>query len=421
MHEITLTAEPSWRPAPAGEAPQAIHFLIQAAGEGGGRFAVTLGLLLDRSGSMEGAKLTHLKAAVEGVVKALTPEDRLTIIAFDDEVKVLLPVGPLAEPEAALARIHALTPRGGTQIGQALERAVTALTPEAEEGRPSRLVLLTDGKTWGDEAACESAAAAARAAGIPLVTLGLGEDWNETLLMRLADASAGDSHWLREPEEMAPRFLEQVGGLRGTVARNLSLDLQLATGVRARRLHRVKPMISEVPVPAASERALRIPLGDLEAGAPQGVLLEVELPGREAGPFPVGMATLRYAPLEGREAPVRTELTVECTADPAAVKVVPAVMNVVERVSAFRLQTRALTEAERGAVAAATRRLDAAATRLLTLGESGLAAVAREQAARLAKTGTLTAAGSKALRYGTRRLTGPPTASIATPEEGGKR
>jgi Ca-activated chloride channel family protein len=421
MHGITLTAEPSWRPAPAGQTPQAVHFLIEAAGASGVRPAVTLGLLLDRSGSMEGAKLTHLKAAVQAVVGSLTREDRLAVIAFDDEVEMLLPVGPLTDPQAALGKIQVLTPRGGTQIGQAMERAVAALTPEAKGGRPCRLVLLTDGKTWGDEAACEAAAASARAAGVPLVTLGLGEDWNEALLMRLADASGGDSHWLKEPEEMAPRFLEQVGGLKGTVARGLSLDLQLPMGVRARRVHRVKPMISEVPVPAASERALRVPLSDLEAGAPQGVLLEVELPARVAGAFAVGAVTLRYAALEGDGAPVRTDLTVDCTADPAAVRVVPAVMNVVERVSAFRLQTRALSEAEQGAVAAATRRLEAAATRLLTLGESGLAAVAREQAAQLAKTGTLSATGSKALRYGTRRLTGPLTASIATPEEGGKR
>lgn len=369
---------------------------------------------------MEGAKLAHLKQAVEAVVNALTPEDRLTVIAFDDEVDVLVPVGPLTDREGALTRIRALIPRGGTQIGQALVQGLAALTPEAQGGRPCRMVLLTDGETWGDEAGCEKAAAAAREVGIPLVTLGLGEDWNEALLMRLADASGGDSHWLKAPEEMAPRFLEQVGGLKGTVARSLSLDVQLAPGVRARRVHRVRPMISEVPVVPGGDRALRVPLGDLEAGTPQAVLLEVEVPGRAAGPFAAGGATLRYAPLVGQGTPVETDLTVECTADPAALRVVPAVMNVVERVSAFHLQTRALTDAERGAVGAATRRLEAAATRLLTLGESGLAAVAREEAARLARTGTLTPAGTKALRYGTRRLTGTLTGSIGTPKEGGQ-
>jgi Ca-activated chloride channel family protein len=420
MHGITLTAEPSWRPAAAGEAPQAVHFLVEASGEGGGRPAVSLGLLLDRSGSMEGAKLAHLQQAVEAVVTALTPEDRLAVIAFDDEVEELVPLTSLTDREGALARIRALIPRGGTQIGQALEHGLAALTPEAQGGRPCRLVLLTDGETWGDEAACEKAAGAARASGVPLVTLGLGEDWNESLLMRLADASGGDSHWLKAPEEMAPRFLEQVGGLKGTVARGLSLDVQLAAGVRARRVHRVRPMISEVPVAPGGDRALRVPLGDLEAGAPQAILLEVELPGRAAGPFAAGRATLRYAPVGGDRTPVGADLTLECTADPAAVRVVAAVMNVVERVSAFRLQTRALTEAERGAVGAATRRLEAAATRLLTLGESGLAAVAREEAARLARTGTLTPAGTKTLRYGTRRLTAAPTATIGTPEEGGQ-
>jgi Ca-activated chloride channel family protein len=80
-------------------------------------------------------------------------------------------------------------------------------------------------------------------------------------------------------------------------------------------------------------------------------------------------------------------------------------MNLVEKVSAFKLQTRALTELESGNIAAATRKLEAAATVLLNLGETGLAEAAEREVLALKKTGSLTSAGTKKLEYGTRKLT----------------
>src|SRR3970282_2233119 len=88
-----------------------------------------------------------------------------------------------------------------------------------------------------------------------------------------------------------------------------------------------------------------------------------------------------------------------------AAKVNAEVMNLVEKVSAFKLQTRALTEAEAGNIAAATQKFQAAATVLLDLGEDELASAVEREIASLKKTGTLTAAGTKKLEYGTRKLT----------------
>ena len=73
--------------------------------------------------------------------------------------------------------------------------------------------------------------------------------------------------------------------------------------------------------------------------------------------------------------------------------------------SAFRLQTRALTEAEAGNIAAATQKLQAASTVFLNMGEGDLAEAAEQEILSLKKTGTLTAAGTKKLEYGTRKLT----------------
>jgi Ca-activated chloride channel family protein len=80
-------------------------------------------------------------------------------------------------------------------------------------------------------------------------------------------------------------------------------------------------------------------------------------------------------------------------------------MNLVEKVTAHKLQTRALTEADAGNIAAATRKLRAAATRLLDLGEEELARSALSEAQNLEQQGQMSAAGTRKLRYETRKLT----------------
>jgi Ca-activated chloride channel family protein len=80
-------------------------------------------------------------------------------------------------------------------------------------------------------------------------------------------------------------------------------------------------------------------------------------------------------------------------------------MNTVEKVTAYALQTRALEDAAAGNVAGATRKLRAAATRLLTMGETGLAQAAEEEAVRLEKSGEMSPEGAKELSYATRKLT----------------
>ena len=80
-------------------------------------------------------------------------------------------------------------------------------------------------------------------------------------------------------------------------------------------------------------------------------------------------------------------------------------MNVVEKVSVFKLQTRALSEVQAGNIALATQQLRAAATRLLNLGEADLAQAAQQEAANLEQQGQMSAGGTKKLSYGTRKLT----------------
>jgi Ca-activated chloride channel family protein len=100
---------------------------------------------------------------------------------------------------------------------------------------------------------------------------------------------------------------------------------------------------------------------------------------------------------------------IDFTSDPQQAKQYDAfTMNLVEKVTAFKLQTRALNAAKMGDTEGASRQLRAAATRLLQVGEEKLAQAALDEAQNLEEKGEMTSGGTKKLRYSTRKLTRKP-------------
>jgi Ca-activated chloride channel family protein len=151
-----------------------------------------------------------------------------------------------------------------------------------------------------------------------------------------------------------------------------------------------------------------VELGELEKGQPRSLLVEMLVGPRPAGRYRIAQAEVSYdvpgLKLAGEK--VRTDILLDVTSDAALAKQYDAeVMNIVEKVTAFKLQTRALEEARLGNVDGASQKLRAAATRLLEIGEEDLAQSALEEADNLEKSGQMSSHGTKKLRYETRKLT----------------
>jgi Ca-activated chloride channel family protein len=121
----------------------------------------------------------------------------------------------------------------------------------------------------------------------------------------------------------------------------------------------------------------------------------------------VAQAELHYTPVGAAATPqvLKQDILLDFTTNENEATYNPQVMNLVEKVTAFKLQTRALAEAELGNVSGATQKLRAAATRLLDLGELELAEKAQQEAARMEQGASMSAESQKELRYATRRLT----------------
>ena len=406
--KVTLTWNWGRSPLPVTEAPQVAYLLLEATPVVAPAVAVPLNfcLVLDRSGSMQGAKLAGLKTATRGLIETLTPDDMVSIVIFDDTVQTLVPATPATNKAALLNAVEAISELGGTAMSLGMQAGQAELLKHMGSDRLSHMLLLTDGQTWGDEELCRTTARDLGAQGVRITALGLGAEWNEQLLDDLAEVTSGTSDYIADPEQISRFFQRALRAAQGTVATETRLLLRLARDVTPRAVYRVTPTIANLgyqPI-GASEVAMK--LGDLVADQTGSLVVDLMLPPRVAGTFRIAQAELHYTPV-GSSKPelVKQDLLLTFSADPTTPTYDPRVMNLVEKVTTFKLQTRALAEAEAGNLAGATQKLRAAATRLLDLGELELAEKTNQQAAQLEQGTGLSAESQKEIKYATRRLT----------------
>jgi len=373
---------------------------------------LNISLVLDKSGSMEGDKIKNLREAAKNAIDLLNAEDQVSIIAFSDQVKTIAPSTPAADKDKLKQQIDRIHDGGGTAMSGGMRRGLAEIEKHLSPDRLNRMLLLTDGQTFGDEKQCVELGAEMRDKEIVINALGLGEDWNEDLLDQVAEASGGGADFIETADELNTYFQAAVKRMQATVVKNAQLILRLTNGVVPRQVWRVMPIIENLGYQPLSDEDVQVELGEVDKDAGSALLIELLISPRPEGRFRVAQAEVNYdvpaLNLVGEKA--KADVMVDFTSDPQQSKQYDAyTMNLVEKVTAFKLQTRALKAAKMGDTEGASKQLRAAATRLLQVGEEKLAQAALDEAQNLEEKGAMTSSGTKKLRYSTRKLTRKPT------------
>jgi Ca-activated chloride channel homolog len=373
-------------------------------------------LVLDRSGSMAGEKLSKMIEAAQMVVDRLSPRDLVSVVIFDDAepAELVSPCGPVLERERLKQKIGMIKERGGTHMSTGMRLGLAELQRVQHPGYVSSMLLLTDGQTWEDQQICRDLADQSRAAGIPIYAMGLGigdeNNWDPRLLEDLAQRSGGEWLVIEAPDQACAVFEKILKAGWNMAVTNVRLTIRLVEGVAARSVWRVSPLISRLDHHEVAQHDMQVFLGDLQTEIGQSILAEVILPPHPAGKYRLAQADITYnipgsQQLDQKEA---IDLVVTYSNNTAQTEQIDGrLMNIIERVVAHKLQTRALDEAERGEIAHATQRLRAVATRLLDLGEVDLAQAAEQQAQQIEQDGQINLATIQKMRYATKHFAKP--------------
>src|SRR5947207_2655019 len=200
------------------------------------RMPLNFALVLDHSGSMKGAKLNNVKEAVKVVLDHLEPTDYVSVVIFDDTSQVIIPSMPANDPPGMKAAIDRIRDAGGTTMSLGMINGLNELRRWHIPNAVNRMILLTDGVTYGDTDRCRQLARHASSAGISIYPLGIGADWDEDLLDSVGQLSGGmPAEFIRSPADAMAVFEQQVQSAVAVAIRNAALTLRLPAGVSARK------------------------------------------------------------------------------------------------------------------------------------------------------------------------------------------
>jgi Mg-chelatase subunit ChlD len=226
----------------------------------------------DVSGSMDGAKMDRLRAALRFLIATLGEEDRLGLVVFNHRAKCVLPltrVTPSGRAAAEAAVAQNLVAEGGTCIEEGLASALGLLERRRHINTVTGMLLLTDGQNDAQtsDAALTSLTRRVAGVGASLYCLGFGKDHDTALLRRYAEHCRTPFAYVAEPEDLAPAFAGVVGGLAGVAAQRVVLRLRsLGRAALPRALTAYETIERD------GELEVRIP--DVLSGERRDVLLE---------------------------------------------------------------------------------------------------------------------------------------------------
>lgn len=325
------------------------------------RAPVNLALVIDKSGSMGGEKISRARQAAREAVGRLSADDLVSLVVYDSAVRVLAPARRVGDGEALYAAIEELTASGGTNLHGGVLAGADELRKHIEEAYTHRVLLLSDGQANVGPRTPEalgSLGALLVREGISVTTIGLGLDFNEDLMTRLARRSDGNTYFVENSRDLARIFDEELGDVLSVVARRLVVEIDFPAGARPLRVIGRDGRIED--------RRAVIELNQLYGGQEKFALVEVEIePAKKGVVREVAAARVRYEDAsDARPASQRARATVRFTADDAEV-----VRSANHRVQADYADNRlAETKDEVVALVDAGRR-DEAAARLRFVGD----------------------------------------------------
>jgi uncharacterized protein YegL len=363
---------------------------------------LNLCLVIDRSTSMQGARMEHVKEAAYQIIGGLQDDDALAVVTFNDWADVVLPSQMNVSHTHAKAKISTMSASGGTEILKGIQAGLTEVRKHHSKQVTSHVILLTDGQTYGDEEDCIAQARLAGTQRIGITAMGIGEDWNDALLDQIASQSGGTSAYIASPSQVCALLQERVGGLGAVFAQGLTLEFRCAEGVQVESTFRTLPHPERL-TPTGGV----VSLGTLQADEPLNVVLDVGIAQKPPGEHKLLQLELTGdIPALGRRGDkLRDDF--HCAFAPTELPPEPvpeAIQIALSKVTLYRMQERAWDAVDGGDVQTATRQLEMIATHLFDLGETQLAQAAMLEAGRLAQGRNPTARGRKQLKYGTRSL-----------------
>ena len=348
--------------------------------------------------------------------------DRISLVKFDDNAEVLLPFTNVEDKnkDEIVRAVESLTNySGGTCMGAGLKETLNLISKETGN---RRIIMLTDGQTSDEDLVREISSELAKL-NIPVIAIGIGEDWNENLITFITDKTQGKPFYA-STEPLNRRFTDTANNPAGNIAikpsdipetmikeldravnetlTGVSMVINTAKDVIIDKITRVYPEVSEVDIGIKPHS-----LGSINPEENAVFIIESTIPERESLKSRLMQLSLTYnVPGEnyrGENPP--EDVIVEFTADESKASVIDQeVMQWVQQRNIGGLMEKAIQEANDNP-SNASRTLDMARRMTIKLGNSAMTKIIELAQNEIRENNTISSGTSKTLRIGSKTKT----------------
>lgn len=182
----------------------------------GARPPAALTFVIDVSGSMgEPGRLDLAKDSLGVMTDQLRDDDAVALVTFSDEAETVLPMTRLGHHRDRVHdAIDELEPSESTNLGAGVRTGYDTAVEGLRKGATNRVVLISDalantGETDADTI-LERISTARREHGVTLFGVGVGSEYGDALMERLADRGDGHTTYVADADEAREVFCEQL-------------------------------------------------------------------------------------------------------------------------------------------------------------------------------------------------------------------
>ena len=281
---------------------------------------------------MQSVVNTPMALAVEAIKTLMTTlrhTDQITVIAFADVVHTVFNLTDWANfPDGCLSQMDLLRERRlpveigtGTRMAEALRQGAAAISQNALGMGINRMVIISDGIVQDKDAALQ-AIEDIQTKGYPITTIGVGDEFDEEFLMRIADNSRGDYHYAADIGDITDRLDQEMTTLETTTITDLYLAARGLEGAVIQDVFSVRPIMTMFEEIYTEEGWWRTRIGDVSSETPLGIMVQVAPPELTPGKHPIVEVLLTWTNPQSQAAATtgndRTLISADFTDDPAS-------------------------------------------------------------------------------------------------------
>lgn len=318
--------------------------------------------------------------AIKHLLSSLQHGDKASVIVFADRTHTLFGDEEwAANPEACFTQLDNLLDQQlpidigeGTKMASSLKAASSILAESASATSVNRLIAISDGIVQDPDATMQEVAAI-EDRGYAITTLGVGVDFDEEFLMRIADNTRGAYYYAADINEITDKLLTELTVIQSTAIQQVFVTATGLDGSMVQDVYMVQPYMTIFEEMESGGGWVRARVGDLPSNMPTSLLVQIAPALHLNGVSPVAKIEISWTDAEG---PGTAETQISATFTDETSRLTQRnseIQDLVDRFNVFKFEREAQRAQEKGNIELAREKLGAATRELHKLGEAELA------------------------------------------------